>query len=643
MIYKLSIVLVSLLFLARSSFAQTDLEKYKEKYPDKSGVFLTIEEHVTITVDKKGELNIETTHDQEILYLNDNYKFYMDGAIGFNSFMEYTDVNPAVYIPNGTKYKMVKIKDMTTEDADDSGVFHDDYKKINFMYEGLTKGGKTGLNYTKQEFEPHFFGSFYFNKYFPVERVVYTIETPADLDLGFKLYGNEKANVKYTTETAGGTTTHKWVAEGLKEYANESGMMDYRYSTTHLQMHIKSYKVKGETKNLLRNVDDLYAFYRDFVRDVNTEGNDVLVQIADSITKGIDSDDDKAKAIYYWVQDNIKYVAIEDGLGGFIPRNAGLVCSRKYGDCKDMSSVLYTMINGINLKAYYTWIGTRDVPYDYTDVPTTATDNHMICTYYNGKEYIFLDGTGKGTRFGMPTGFIQGKQALVGISEEEYKLIRVPVIKSEDNVTADVVYATIEDGVVKGKGVVTYSGYPSIYLSDYMTNLSPIEHDNFASNAFRKGNNKSTSKIIKETGVTERDEDLEIVYDFEIEDYVRINGNEIFINPFLKKYHASDKIKLETNRLDKEADFKEKNLSTVYIKIPDGYVLEYMPESTSFSHPEFGFDIQFTHDEANNQIGIITNFTYDYLIHKSEDFEAWNDMVKKLNLIYSELLIFQKP
>ena len=67
-----------------------------------------------------------------------------------------------------------------------------------------------------------------------------------------------------------------------------------------------------------------------------------------------------------------KYVAFEDGMGGFVPREAGLVCSRRFGDCKDMASILTAMNRAAGIPAYFTWLGTRDLPYTFSGTPFAA-------------------------------------------------------------------------------------------------------------------------------------------------------------------------------------------------------------------------------------------------------------------------------
>ena len=102
------------------------------------------------------------------------------------------------------------------------------------------------------------------------------------------------------------------------------------------------------------------------VENVNVEpANKELVSLVAKITADKKTDLEKVKAIYYWTQKNIKYIAFEYALGGFIPRESNEVFRKKYGDCKDNSSMLYRMLEIAGVKGHLTWIGTRSIPYTY--------------------------------------------------------------------------------------------------------------------------------------------------------------------------------------------------------------------------------------------------------------------------------------
>ena len=149
------------------------------------------------------------------------------------------------------------------------------------------------------------------------------------------------------------------------------------------------------------------------------------------------------------MQSNIKYVAFEDGLGGFVPRGAASVCDKRYGDCKDMANLLYEMLNHVGIEAYRTWIGTRNRQYSYYDVPTPMVDNHMITTAIIEDETIFLDATDSYVPFGMPSAFTQTKEALLGIDDNNYKIIKVPVQIADKSITSINSMFTLEGNIIK--------------------------------------------------------------------------------------------------------------------------------------------------------------------------------------------------
>jgi uncharacterized protein DUF3857/transglutaminase superfamily protein len=86
----------------------------------------------------------------------------------------------------------------------------------------------------------------------------------------------------------------------------------------------------------------------------------------------------KIDALYSYVSRQIRYVAIEIGVGGYQPHYPADVYKNKYGDCKDKATLLISMLNKIGLRGYPALVGTRgDVEAD-PSAPTLATFDHMI-------------------------------------------------------------------------------------------------------------------------------------------------------------------------------------------------------------------------------------------------------------------------
>ncbi len=206
--------------------------------------------------------------------------------------------------------------------------------------------------------------------------------------------------------------------------------------------------------NVISNLDDLYKWYYTFVEGLNKEQSPELEAIVKKIKSESTSEIDLVKNVFYWVQTNIQYIAFEQGMRGLIPHSGNYICEKRYGDCKDMANLIVNMLQLADVKAYHTWIGTRDLPYRYTEVPTPIVDNHMIATYISpdGK-YYFLDATSDYTPFGFPSSMIQGKEALIGLDAKRYEVKEVLVLEKEKNQIFDSVTVKMENNQLVGTGI----------------------------------------------------------------------------------------------------------------------------------------------------------------------------------------------
>ena len=66
----------------------------------------------------------------------------------------------------------------------------------------------------------------------------------------------------------------------------------------------------------------------------------------------------KMKALAEYMQRQIRYVAIEIGIGGYQPHLASDIFAHQYGDCKDKATLLAAMLNEIGVQSYYVIIDT---------------------------------------------------------------------------------------------------------------------------------------------------------------------------------------------------------------------------------------------------------------------------------------------
>jgi hypothetical protein len=300
------------------------------------------------------------------------------------------------------------------------------------------------------------------------------------------------------------------------------------------------------------------------------------------------------------------------------------------------------MLNAAGLKAYHTWIGTRDIPYSYNEVPAPNVDNHMIASVKIDDMYLFLDATGKYTKLGIPSSMIQGKEALLGIDENHYEIIKVPVVDANRNIVTDSTNCSIENNVLKGKGRIDVNGYNKIDFT-YVFNYSKKENKKeYIKEYCTKGNNKFILKDYTIKNIEEKELPIVINYDYAVEDYIKSSGNELFINLNLDRTHDKSKIDTTKRKLPFEYDYKYSLVDVITLDIPVGYSVDYLPSDVKLSNGFFDFEISYKLDKAKNCIVYQKKSVLNTLMIERKDFNEWNKVANKVSQAYREVVVLKK-
>ena len=615
-----------------------ELANYKEKYPGQSAIFLKHNQEVTIKV--KGEdILISSTFDEQLLFTDDNASQFSKKNIYFSSFFEIKNVNAFIEVPQGTKYKKAVVKDFKIiDDRGDGHIFHDDVQKINFYYPGLGAGAKTTLKYTQEYKEPRFFGRFRFALGLPLDEAEFVVHVPDNVELGYVMFGENTESVHFEKKHFKGGNTYTWRVKDVDALKSESSTPNYRYYAPHLQVFVKSYKTaSGKEVVLQKDVAGLHDWYTSIIKDVDNTISEDIKAICDSITSTVADEEERVKSVFYWVQDNIKYIAFEAGLEGFVPRKAADICEKRYGDCKDMGNLITVMLKYMGINAHFTWIGSRDIPYSYDKLPTTASDNHAIATYIrpNG-DPVFLDATSRLLPYGMPSGFIQGKQALVNdINGKPFDLLAVPVIPSEANLYRDSSYLKIQDKEIGGVFNAMLTGYFQKRFNESFVDEDKDRLKKSMKSYLSRGNNTFSLNDFEISNLGKRDEKLEINGTYTIKSYVVTSGDEMYVNLNLDRFLENDELK-EDRQFPLEHQFKARYNYKVVLEVPAGYEVQYVPENTAYKHALFSYSINY--NVQGNSVVYEMEHDADFLLLEKEHFNSWNEMIKSIRKAYNETI-----
>lgn len=638
---KIFVQIMVFLLLASNSLLAQSADEVLAKFPGELAVILNYNRDTKVFI-KNNEPVAESKEEVEILVLDDKANgIYNKYKIFHSSFEEIKDLEAFTKVPDGSKYKKIKVTDTKTESSTSRGVFFDDSKETSFDFPSMMKGSVSSVSYTEFLKDAHFLYPFYFTSYMPVVNAKFTISFPSDMDLKYIVKNNDNNIVKVDEDKKSRQTTYTFTAGNTKYKERYGDGPSRAHYEPHVIVYIASYKNdNGDKVDYLADVKDLYKWNYSFLKNINTEPSPIIKHLADSLTAGIATEREKAKAIYTWVQQHIKYVAFENGLEGFIPRQAADVCTKRYGDCKDMASLLTALLKEAGLKAYFTWIGTRSIPYSYTEVPLPITDNHMISTVKIGDDWIFLDGTDPNCIFGLPSQFIQEKQALVGIQENEYKLLTVPVVKVEKNFVTDSTIIQVTDKGIKGTSSVYYNGYFGIDAYNSLLYRDEKDTKEYVKAQASKGSNKF---ILGDYVVNKINPDQKIMNlktSFEIPDYSKKIADEWYINLNLNKSLFSTLIDTAKRKVGVDNDFMFQIKNYTILDVPKDFEVSYLPESHQYKNDLFSFEIKYSIKE--NKVIAEQQFKSECMLLQPKDFSKWNETVKEVVNQYKQQLVLKK-
>ena len=614
------------------------LRQMQSKYPEHKAIFLKKKKKISIKYRKKSGFLITNKQYSEMLHLGLHSENYARESISFSQFNTILNAKAYTCVPKKRHYKKQKVTQFIVNDVVEDDVFYNDVKEKTFYFPSISPGAKTILIYKEQILEARFLSGFYFSSYVPVMESELIVEVPHNVELLYELLGENTDKIHFSKKKKWNKTIYKWTASKLDAFEFPKNAPNLNYYQAHIILRIGKYA----DQTLLADVDDLYKWYYHFVQPMDEAKNDKLQNLVDSLTSNVESPLEKAKNIFYWVEDNIQYIAFEDGLRGFRPDFAEQVVQKRYGDCKDMTSLLVAMLRLAEIPAYFTWIGSRDIPYTYEEVPTPLVDNHMIVSTFIDSSYYFLDATANYLSFGKPSYFIQNKEALIGKGKDKYEIIKIPSLTKDENMFLDTCYLSIgENGKLHGKGKITLTGYPKNRITSHLLRASPKTTKNQITKLLKGKNHNLQVTDYQLTNLENKEKPLQINYELDLDNYYQALANKtnettIYLNLNINSLWRNETIN-EKRQIDSGNKYKFTDNRHYILNLPETIELKHLPPNAEYKGDLFGFSMKYQYEEG--KIVLTRELYINYLLLNSVFFGEWNQMIKELTQAYGERIV----
>lgn len=624
---------------AFSALAQpaAELSAYLAKYNNSLAIYQSAERNVEFDIAKNGEVKLTFSDYSSMFILTEKSEILSESQEYFNSKLKIEKLEAYSLVPEAKDYKKISVPKFTRTHELSAGVFYDDTYSYVFNFPSVKQGCKLVTESEATVNDAFYPISFFFGNYLPVENAVLRLTFPQNVDIAYHLFGYDTADVKYSRTPKGKNFIHEWRAVCPKSYRTDEYSPSSRYFFPHVIVNITGYTHNGKYVRVLKSIDDLYAWDFSKTKDLNQTPAPEIKALADSLTLSLTTERQKVEQIYKWVQKNIQYVAIEDGENGFVPREALLVLQRRYGDCKDKSSLITALLRSIGLNASLAWVGTRTLPYKYSEFPSMSNANHMIAVWWQTAEKpVLLDGTTRYHRMDEIPENIQGKQCIIENGTDDYVLYTIPVALPEATQLIDTSWSYIDNGLMKGTGKASFSGSLRPMVLSHYEGVDTAAYKKILDELLPRASNKFAYKTATLTDLSEQNACVKIDYSYELPDYITSSGGSIYVN--LNTDKQLNDIQLRPDRwipLENDTPYKKRFVHV--LTLPENTVAGNLPAPVSVSQPLFGFAQQYT--QNGNTIILTTEITIDFQVIEGDSLGEFRKMINALSKTYTKSIV----
>jgi len=181
----------------------------------------------------------------------------------------------------------------------------------------------------------------------------------------------------------------------------------------------------------------------------------------------------KLANITEYIQKNIRYFVVERGIGGMQAHFATDIFRNRYGDCKDKTTLLISMLQAVGIKAFYVPVDDRRGVVDPNapsllgnhmitaiEIPADVNDPRLMAVVKgsDGKRYLIFDPTNERTPVGNLPSYLQGSYGILATGPSS-QLIALPVLDPDANGTEQKgTFALSADGNLTGTVDTSHSG-----------------------------------------------------------------------------------------------------------------------------------------------------------------------------------------
>lgn len=503
-------------------------------------------------------------------------------SLPYNDGNQTLEVLRARTIRKNNSVMPVKPEDIRTQSPYSEYLMYDDSKTVGFSMPGIEDDCVVDYTWrvTTRPFIPgQFCERWTFSQPYPVSWSHFSLTVPTSRPFSWKLHNNDKLKPTITSTADGKSKTYVWDMKKIDPIEEEPSMPEL--SDVHCWLEVTS----------LQNWQEMARWYAGLMKPQAVSDN-AIRQTVQRLTEGKKTEEEKARALYDFAANRVRYVGLEFGISAFKPHAAKAVHEKLYGDCKDKATLLITMLQLAGIKASPALLYAESQTVVRNQLPSLDAFNHCIAVANIGGKEVWLDATAEACDFGDIPSSDRGSDAFV-ITDGVGQFKKIPAYAEEENDIVSRSHITLRPDRSGSMDIeVTMRGSTAQEWRGYARALTPEKRQMLVKNMVPPGGKLVNFSV---PDGTQKSGPFVLKLKLELPRVAKKTGSLLLLgmpnvigaasrSPYTRETRIWPIVNRETFVSRTETTFT----------LPEGYVVEEVPETAKITGPLFEYRYEVT-------------------------------------------------
>ena len=560
---------------------------------------------------------------RKVTIYNPRGEEYGDFALTEDSYRKLKKVEIGVFDANGDKLFTRKKRDLEKHCGFRRGTLYDDVCFYTTSVQAPRFPYSVKLEYVWESKSLLFWPKAQFQHMIPVKKATYTLTVPEGFEFNWKV---RKADLEPWSTREGGKIVYLWSREDIPAMEDVDFVPAENYQPAAVIFAAEQFDLDGYVLQEC-SWKAIGKWHQQLTRDK---------YLATTPPPNPDPSRTAAELVkeaYDDVRQNVRYVAIEAGIGGWQPYKAALTAERGYGDCKDMSTLLVSRIRNLGLPAYPVQVLTRGHGRTDVDFPDVYF-NHVIAVSVLEGDTIWMDPTCDNCPFGELPWIDEDINVLMNI-ESGGVIRRTPASTSDDNVMFRETRVFVDSTRhLSLETTMDVTGNYAIFLRGKLTGMTDTETRQYVGRLLSGGERSFRIRSVSVQNLQDADRPLVITVaatKFKPEDEI---GGTVYCDPFFfNALHKREQVPLEKRLFPLDLVYPDAEVDRIILTWDESLAVDSVvvpaPDSSSFSFGRVKMESRTAGDTAF--IDLTKAYSvYAIGVDQFSDFEAFRGRLKDI-------------